>query len=71
MTRPPLYLVEHPRDYPEPFVFVPSHNAPTFGERLVTFFRFNGDLLTGILVGIALGGLLTSALAYVIARVML
>jgi F0F1-type ATP synthase assembly protein I len=44
---------------------------PTRGERLVDFFRFNGEFIVGMLVGIAIGGLLTTALAYTIRAVLL
>ena len=37
----------------------------SFGERLVDFFRLNGEMAVGLIVGSAFGCLLTVALAWV------
>jgi F0F1-type ATP synthase assembly protein I len=64
-------IAERLRDDCPVHVEIAGDFAPTVGDRLVDFFRFNGEFIVGMLVGIAIGGLLTTALAYTIRAVLL
>ena len=50
---------------PDPVEMLRAYR-PTFGERLVTWFRFNGDRVQLAIFSFSLGGLAFAALAYAV-----
>lgn len=61
--RPNSRIVPPPADYARPISFVSSGEQPTFAERMVLFFRLNGEAISfwfamfaiALLVGVVAG----------------